>query len=208
MSVVAVTRGGTGDLWLFDTEQEAEEHPLVQYGDVVCRGPQDVLQRWGLRDLPLVARLAGENCRRRFEAQAASLIEDRTSHGQQLRESIADQLWPALESAAKRPPALPSKICETVVRDRRMYMESCRMAKKNADAATTEPKVAKEKTAAGYPLTAKITLLAEKNPKRGAAGERFAKYQSGMTVDEAVSAGVTPIDISHDVKKGFISIAA
>ena len=64
----------------------------------------------------------------------------------------------------------------------------------------------------------KITLLSDKdgkvygkdhNPKRAGskAGERFALYINGMTVDQALAAGITRGDLDFDAQKKFISIA-
>lgn len=64
----------------------------------------------------------------------------------------------------------------------------------------------------------KITLLSDKdgkvygkdhNPKRAGskAGERFALYVNGMTVDQALAAGLTRGDLDFDAQKKFISIA-
>ncbi len=55
-----------------------------------------------------------------------------------------------------------------------------------------------------------ITLIAEGNPKRpgSAAHGRFAFYTSGMTVKQALEAGVTMADIHHDSSKGFIKLSA
>lgn len=71
------------------------------------------------------------------------------------------------------------------------------------------PKAKREGRGDKYPATAKITLLAEKNPKRegSASHARFAAYVSGQTVAEALAAGLTTGDFHHDVAHGFISIA-
>lgn len=55
-----------------------------------------------------------------------------------------------------------------------------------------------------------ITVLADKNPKRegSAAHDRFAKYRSGMTVAQAVAAGVTRGDLTFDADHSFIKIEA
>jgi hypothetical protein len=62
-----------------------------------------------------------------------------------------------------------------------------------------------------YPDTAVITLLTPDgaNPKRkgSAAYDRFAFYKNGITVADAVKAGVMYADISWDVGHGFISVA-
>lgn len=48
----------------------------------------------------------------------------------------------------------------------------------------------------------------EHNPKKpgSASADRFAKYRDGMTVKEALDAGVIRGDLDHDTKKGFITI--
>lgn len=51
-----------------------------------------------------------------------------------------------------------------------------------------------------------ITVLAEKNPKRNGtlAFDRFALYQTGMTVGEYVTAGGRTGDVNYDEAQGFI----
>lgn len=65
-------------------------------------------------------------------------------------------------------------------------------------------------TAAVAPATAgkKIVLIAQTNPKRkgSASYERYAKYVNGMTVADALKAGVTKADLQWDQKKGFIKL--
>lgn len=53
-----------------------------------------------------------------------------------------------------------------------------------------------------------ITLLVKQNPKKpgSAAHGRFAKYKTGMTVMQALRAGVTTEDLTWDTKKAFIRI--
>ena len=60
----------------------------------------------------------------------------------------------------------------------------------------------------GVPLTAVITLIATKNPKRpGCAAEgRFALYRTGMTQQEFLDAGGTTPDLAYDTAHGFISV--
>ncbi len=56
---------------------------------------------------------------------------------------------------------------------------------------------------------AKITVLAEENPKRQGtlAYERFALYETGMTVGEYVDAGGRAGDIGYDVAAGYIELS-
>lgn len=83
-----------------------------------------------------------------------------------------------------------------------------------AEAAKPEKEV-KEKLVAGKPLSAKILFGKDKegksygkdnNPKRRKAGERFALYTDGMTVQKALDAGISAADIAWDVGKGFITL--
>jgi chemotaxis protein histidine kinase CheA len=56
---------------------------------------------------------------------------------------------------------------------------------------------------------ARIKMLVSENPKKhGAAAQRFPLYQDGMTVKEALEAGILRADLSWDTKKGFISVEA
>lgn len=97
------------------------------------------------------------------------------------------------------------------------------MAKKEKAPAAAEAKkdtTPKERAPAGprgVPQDATIHMLSDKsgkpygvdnNPKRaGTAGhERFAKYTDGMTVGEAIAAGVWAADIKWDLDKKFIEV--
>lgn len=90
------------------------------------------------------------------------------------------------------------------------------------DAATvraTKPvKTPRGRTFAGYPLTATITFLTDKdgkkygpdnNPKRvnSNAAKMFAKYIEGMTLEAFASAGGRPSAIKYDVAHNLISVA-
>jgi hypothetical protein len=77
------------------------------------------------------------------------------------------------------------------------------------------PKEAKEKKPAVprvsnfaklYPDDAKVTLLVEKNPKRGKSKDRFEAYFHASTVGEARKGGVTYADLAWDVGHGLIKI--
>ena len=50
----------------------------------------------------------------------------------------------------------------------------------------------------------------ENNPKRAGseANKRFEKYENGMTIEQAMEAGVTRADINWDSKQGFITVTA
>lgn len=56
----------------------------------------------------------------------------------------------------------------------------------------------------------KITVLAEKNPKREGTEsyDRFKLYKTGMTVAAFLDKGGKSIDLSYDAKKGYIKVDA
>lgn len=78
---------------------------------------------------------------------------------------------------------------------------------KKAKAPKAEPVIRKIN---GHERSAKITVLAEENPKRkgSLSHARFAKYKNGMTLEAALAAGIKAADISYDEDHGFIKVAA
>jgi hypothetical protein len=59
-----------------------------------------------------------------------------------------------------------------------------------------------------FPLEARIRLLTKENPKRQGtlAAKKFAKYTSGMTVGEAIAAGIRWKDLSWDTTHEYITV--
>jgi hypothetical protein len=64
------------------------------------------------------------------------------------------------------------------------------------------------KTRARINKQLKIKVLVEDNPKRTGtlSFERFALYETGMTVEEYVAAGGRSGDIGYDVEAGYIAL--
>lgn len=56
--------------------------------------------------------------------------------------------------------------------------------------------------------THRIRILVDANPKQigSASRERFGRYQTGMSVEEAYSVGIRPEDIRWDVAHGFLEL--
>ena len=88
-------------------------------------------------------------------------------------------------------------------------MAKAKSAKKTKAPKTPKaPKAPKEKKVRKppFPEGSTITILAEKNPKRGAAAKRFDLYRNGMKVETAIEKGVTVADIRWDRDHKFIKI--
>jgi hypothetical protein len=94
-------------------------------------------------------------------------------------------------------------------------------AKKTAAAATTVPAAAaaKKKVANGaakakagrqskFSESAKIKILVKENPHREGTGrfDRWRKYKEGMTVGQALKAGLKPVNLHYSVEDGHIKI--
>lgn len=225
---IAVTRNGLGDFYSFQTRSAADLHPIVQYGDVICDGPESVARQYNQLEMPdLLRRLGNEGFRGEVLAAISSSLGwvgamQRYSPG----------IWDAMVRIASRPPTDPAEVVSVVVRDRKLSiiesMSRERGEKKmTAEDQVKEPKAAKEPkapkeraeptTMGGYKLTDTITLLADKegkpygadnNPKKAGSQThaRFAKYVTGQTVKDAYDAGVAAGDFAYDVSKNFISI--
>lgn len=94
-----------------------------------------------------------------------------------------------------------------------MTEENSSMANATTEKAPKKVKEAKEKVPRkihGFADTAKITVLAKENPKRGGSSRaiRFSKYKTGMTVRQYLDAGGKTSDIKVDSEAGHIKIAA
>lgn len=231
MTYIAITCGGNGDLWMFETRTSAFLHPLVQYGDAMLGGPGDVLDSYNRLEWAAIADRAGV---RIGASDTALLLRGTHVEAEAIRRRTAFLVWDGLVARAVPHPTESDRICEIVSRDRRrgVHPVSKKMqatpesvtdapTTENAEAAT--PVAKKEKVAAG-PRAPKGTELnsvirfrqdkngvaygPDNNPKRpGTAGhQRFALYVDGMTVSEALAAGIWGADVAWDIEHGFISV--
>lgn len=225
-SCVAVTRGGWGEVWGFESPDQAESHPLVQYGDAVVSSPEDTVECWNYLFLPrMCTEVLGDTA---MDAQLRESIDSAPDHHtRDARVAVGGQeVWAVLQRSARTPPNDPAELVRKIADDRRLHnewrdRETKRRTSMTQAAATTTTTAAapKEKKIAGFATTAKISFGKDKdgksydtndnNPKRAGtkSGDRFAKYKDGMTLEQAVAAGVTAADVKWDLGKGFIKVA-
>ena len=215
MVCIVVTCGGWGDAWSHETRTEAWLHPLTQYGDAIMESSRDVLDEYNAREWPALAEYVDMELSS-HDIRALQSGVDRDARA--VRERTVDDVWARLQSSAEPVLTDPETICEQVSRDKRRTT----MAKKEPTVkVVAEKKAPSEKTASGprgTPHDAVIRMqVCEKtgktygpdhNPKKaGSKGaERFALYTDGMTVKEAIDAGVWAADITWDIGKGFIAL--
>lgn len=228
---VAITRDGRGDLWCFGSYAEADQHPIVQYGDRIVDGPKSICTRLTLNEIPAILARINRN-------DLAKQILDclsAPSHRQKVQRvsELSLHVWTALTEAALPPPTDPPELVQLIVRDRKLSIKESRSMEETTPTpdTTVEPKAKKTRApkekstdpaqpkAERYNREHKIRLLSnaegvqygpENNPKRAgsASHDRFALYKDGMTIGAAIEAGVKSEDIAWDVKKGFIEIQA
>lgn len=244
--VVAVTRNGEGDFWWFPDWKTAYTHPLIQYGDVICEGPDFIEKNWTRREFPWLLSVLVSPVER------SEILVDFKSKGWDNWLRTLDRyrglLWQKMLDKCQELPTDADTIFATIKRDRLApNLETRKMAKdpKSTEAATVTETSAGQIVSDAAPASGDaapaaekgttkrqppvrepkykndsiITLLADKdgnpygkdnNPKRAGSksAERFAFYTNGMTVEQAIAAGLTRGDLDFDMQKNFISIAA
>jgi hypothetical protein len=219
---VAVTCWGWGDVWGFESSEDARLHPLIDTCDVILSSAEDVYPRnWNYLFLPrMCAEVLGDRAARDKIADIIQNAPDEKTRDSRLALASVE-IWNRLCDVAKPPPREPRKICEMIVRDRQRTdewhrREEARRRTVMTEATTQEKPAAK--MVAGFASTAKITLLKDKegkqygsanNPKRAnsASATLFAKYRDGMTVQQAVDAGISAAALRWDKEHSFINIA-
>ena len=251
--VIAVTRGGAGRAYRFASAKMADAHPLVQYGDPIMCGPEDLRVSLLPVECAQLADRAGER------SLAAALRTVSISEFQSSRH-VHERLWKLLETTSSPPSTDHTDVFREIVSDRVATrrlgvvvrprgVDSMSESHKHehehdktplekaiaetdpaltetvkAEETKTESAPAAEETKKAppprepkFPDSKKITLLKDKegktfgkehNPKKpnSASFDRFARYVDGMTIKQALDAGILRGDLDHDSKKSFISV--
>lgn len=233
LTVVAVTRGGYGRIWQFETLLESQTHPLIQYGDPVLSDAEDLLDEYRVLELPALLRLLGDEDLRVSLVDRISGLEAAGRTSRQVADALRVEhahtdVWNALLRAAQSPPDSAARVLELVRSDREWDLDNRRKRTTMAEAAAKKEKapkaekVVKDKTVAGYPYTVKLDFGVGKdaegkeapyhpeknNPKRGGAAERFKKYTKGITISDAIAAGMSAGNVGHDIEKGYVVVRA
>lgn len=236
MPVIAVTRMGWGKAFKFRSRTAADEHPLIQYGDAILVSPEDVSESYTALEIPFFCKEIGlEDLAQEFDDTYPRLNSE-VGHpaAESYRLSVCRKIYERLEQEMTDPPSDPEVVLALIREDRhatklfdprdidRRIKMAKREAKKEENTAPTEGGEAAptEKKRVGQKLDGArvITMLKDKegkqfgnghNPKRAgsAAAARFAFYEDGMTIAQALEKGLTTGDLAFDQKAGFISIA-
>lgn len=224
MVCVALTRGGEGSLWRFESLIEASDHPLIQYGDAICCSEEDVHRTFRPVELADLADRIGQPQLSLAIRSSVAILTTRD------RDQFAERLWSHMQRSAVEPPKDPSEVIRLVRQDRAAArsarstpwrlnpMERLPLQQRNERMTDdTEKKTAVPRTRK-YSDTTIISMGKdangvaygpENNPKKvgSKSAERFAKYVDGMTVETARAVGFASMDFDYDSEKGFISLS-
>lgn len=153
MPTVAITRMGFGSLWLFSSRREADEHPLIQYGDAILTGPGDIDRQYTNLEIPLLCeQLQRGELANEFRVKIRDL-DGRTRHT--YKEQLLEYLWVLLTGKAVKPPTDLTEVFRLVVEDRRVTRTTDPREKLNmARRPETTSAPADPSAAAGDPSTA------------------------------------------------------
>lgn len=213
---IVVTKYGWGPVWRFSGAIEASVHPDVQDGDAVIHSKEDIVEQYNALEFPRLLRML------RIEGASAIEMALRRLPPRRKLELMRDnaaRVMVALCQVAVDPPHNPDK-------ERLMVEKVKKVAEEKAAAKTPKETVAKEPKAPAGPRAPKGCALTdiitfgkdkagkeygpENNPKRPSSQShaRFALYKSGMTVKDALGAGVSTADIAWDVSHNLIVVTA
>ncbi len=175
------------------------------YGDVELHEAADIPRHLSIRECLHVLRCYSHERAHRFHKAISG--KDKVSYW-----VAAEDVFPYFESVAEEDGSLYEQ----------QTMEDYVMAKPEPKGAAAKPKNGgeqkeKKPRVSKWDPNAKITMGVDKegrkygrdnNPKRGASAERFSKYRDGMTVADALKAGLETGDLNWDTTRKFISIAS
>lgn len=230
---LGITAQGEGRIYRFADKQSCQLHPLWQWGDAVFEDEYDLFDEYDFRltQIPaMLRRYDQESVAASLESRVAELTarepKDRLIRNALISDGTARDVLEALRRVAVDPPQEAEVVLELIRSERAAHLR--KGVTTMAEAKTKEPKAQKEKkakepkvkTVGGHPLTAKLDFGATKNdkgeevayhpeknnPKRGGAAERFKKYRKGITIADAIAAGMTSGNVAHDIERGYVVV--
>jgi hypothetical protein len=229
MSAVGITRNGFGDVYVFSSREEADMHPIIQYGDAILAEPADLTDQYNILQFPRMLQLTcDQRLVDRIGEYLASLEGKTNTAKYRQMEQFLPEIFEAMVRNGAEPPEDPAEIIQLIRRDRQLhnrktgvdYMAEKAAAENKKDAAPKEKKEAAPKKVK-YPGDHVITMLADKdgktygkdhNPKRAGSNSaaRFASYTNGMTVEayNKLYPEFATGDLDNDIAKNYIKVGA
>jgi hypothetical protein len=173
---VAITRDGRGDLWKFGSFSEADQHPIVQYGDPIIPDPKFVAKRVPLARLPALMRRVG---RPELAERAETILNSQRSHRAKLEtlETSSKVFFDALVLVASPPPEDPAQIVNLIRRDRILSVKESKMSEETPTAVDTSAAPVADKPKKEKAPKAPKAPKEPKEPK-----EAKPRYAEGSTI--------------------------
>lgn len=230
MSAVGITRNGFGDVYVFASKEEADMHPVIQYGDAILGGPDDLTDQYNILQFPRMLTLTrDQRLVDRIGEYLASLEGKTNTAKYRQMEQFLPEIFEAMVRNGDAPPEDPAEIIAVIRRDRTLhnrktgvdYMAEKAAAENKAAKPAAEKKADAAPKKVKYPGEHVITLLADKdgkaygkdhNPKRAGSNSaaRFASYTNGMTVEayNKLYPDFATGDLDNDIAKNYIKVGA
>ena len=104
------------------------------------------------------------------------------------------------------PPAPADEEAELVCQPRKKARPEKSPAKAPASKPAKKKASATGEDAKSLVARAAPIAVAQKNPKRGASGERFGKYMAATTAKEFLALGGTRADLKYDIARGWVTV--
>jgi hypothetical protein len=125
-SALAIGQNGLGGrVWVFRNETEAQDHPIVQYGDVVATSGADLFRGYGRLSLKTLCKFlpsdigpdrhAADALRSYSTFQGAKPAQDLVDAAKR----ACDHVFARMTENAKRPPEDPAEVLTVIRQDRR-----------------------------------------------------------------------------------------
>lgn len=209
---IVIARNGCGDAWVFKDTKAARLHPIPQLDDVYATTAESLVEQYGKGLINDLLRFAGGRDRARLEEAFANW----KSGGKHLAPEARTLLWDLVCGAAATPPDDPVALIRIIKEDRLFREGRVLRSIGTEERSSAKPPSSRKGTLTMAEAQARkrvnenatITVLSETNPKRtgSKAADRFALYQTGMTVKQAKEAGLQAVDITYDVAHEYISL--
>lgn len=109
---IAITCGRRGDVWLVDSFEQADLHPLIQYGDAILQSEDDVFKQFNELEIPgLLLRLNKTTLRDRFHVKMNDVKDCTSKIKHKILQEFSTDIWNLLMSVAQPILNDPELIC-------------------------------------------------------------------------------------------------
>lgn len=217
---VVISRNGAGEVWRFDSLKTARLHPITQSWDVFATSGDELVRQFGRKEIDQLLRFTEGRDRSALISSIEQVKSGRSSADHD--PLIKQMLWDKLIATSKKPPQEAEELIKIIAGDKLAVEGKTLMSRPDGDAPvrqktqTGEDDMGDKREVFRMDDNGTISFgtddkgvpySAENTPKRGDNTKtKFSIYRDGMTVKEALDAGLTRSNIRRDRRAGFIVI--